>query len=57
MVETKSITEQLAEFNKIIDDLANMDVNLEDSDKALHLLCMLPKSYESFKDTMFYGKE
>ncbi|KAK2444748.1 alpha carbonic anhydrase [Trifolium repens] len=57
MVESKSITEQLAEFNKIIDDLANIDVNLEDEDKALHLLCTLPKSYESFKDTVLYGKE
>ena len=57
MVESKSITEQLAEFNKIIDDLANIDVNLEDEDKALDLLCTLPKSYESFKDTMLYGKE
>jgi hypothetical protein len=45
------------EFNKVIDDLANIDVNLEDKDKALHLLCMLPKSNESFKDTMLYGKE
>ncbi|KAK2458211.1 alpha carbonic anhydrase [Trifolium repens] len=57
MVESKSITEQLAEFNKIIDDLANIDVKLEDEDKALHLLCTLPKSYESFKDTMLYGKD
>jgi hypothetical protein len=50
MVETKSITEQLIEFNKIIDDFENVDVNLEDEEKALHLLCVLPKSYESFKD-------
>ncbi|KAK2397311.1 alpha carbonic anhydrase [Trifolium repens] len=57
MVETKPITEQLAEFNKILDDLANIDVTLEDGDKALHLLCALPKSYEGFKDTMLYGKE
>ncbi|KAK2410739.1 alpha carbonic anhydrase [Trifolium repens] len=57
MVESKSITEQLTEFNKIIDDLANIDVKLEDEDKALHLLCTLRKSYESFKDTMLYGKE
>jgi hypothetical protein len=54
MVVTKSITEQLTEFNKIIDDLANVDVNLEDEDKALHLLCALPKSYESFKDTALW---
>ncbi|KAK2408720.1 hypothetical protein QL285_044210 [Trifolium repens] len=57
MVESKSITEQLTEFNKIIDDLANIDVNLEDEDKALHLLCTLPKSNESFKDSMLYCKE
>ncbi|MCI91080.1 cytochrome P450, partial [Trifolium medium] len=29
MVDNKSVVEQLAEFNKIIDDLANIDVNLE----------------------------
>ncbi|MCI00981.1 cytochrome P450 [Trifolium medium] len=57
MVGTKFITEQLTEFKKIIDDLANIDLNLEDEDKALHLLCMLPKTYESFKDTMLYGKQ
>ncbi|CAJ2666798.1 unnamed protein product [Trifolium pratense] len=57
MVETKSMTEEQAEFNKIIDYLANLEVNLEDEDKALHLLCTLPKSYESFKDTMLYGRE
>lgn len=57
MVESKPIMEQLTEFNKIIDDLANIDVNLDDEDKALHLLCALPKSFENFKDTMLYGKE
>jgi hypothetical protein len=57
IVESKSITEQPEEFNKIIDDFANIDGNLEDEDKALHLLCTLPKSYESFKDTMLYGNE
>ena len=35
IVESKSMTEQLAEFNKIIDDLANVDVTLEDGDKVL----------------------
>jgi len=37
--------------------LANIDVNLEDEDKVLHLLCALPRSFENFKDTMLYGKE
>jgi hypothetical protein len=39
------------------DDLTNIDVNLEDEDKTLHLLCALPKCYENFKDIMLYGKK
>ena len=57
MVKSKPIMEQLMEFNKIIDDLANIDVNLKDEDKTLHLLCALPISFENFKDTMLCGKE
>ena len=57
MVESKAIMEQLTEFNKILDDLENIEVQLEDEDKAILLLCALPKSFESFKDTMLYGKE
>ncbi|CAJ2646442.1 unnamed protein product [Trifolium pratense] len=57
MSENKSVVEQLSEFNKIIDDLANIDVNLEDEDKAFHLLCALPKSFENLKDALLYGKE
>jgi len=57
MVESKAIMEQLTEFNKILDDLENIEVQLKDEDKAILLLCALPKSYESFKDIMLYGKE
>jgi hypothetical protein len=45
------------EFNKILVDLVNLEVKIEDEDKALLLLCALPRSYEHFKDTMLYGKE
>jgi hypothetical protein len=57
MVENKSVSEQLSEFNKIIDDLANVDVKIEDEDQAFHLLCALPKSLEHLKDALLYGKE
>ncbi|MCI42708.1 cytochrome P450, partial [Trifolium medium] len=36
---------------------ANIDVNLEEEDKALHLMCALPRSLENFKNTLLYGKE
>jgi len=57
MVESNAIIEQLTEFNKIFDDLENIEVHLEDEDKAILLLCALPRSFESFKNTMLYGKE
>ena len=42
---------------KILNDLENIEVHLGDEDKAILLLCALPRSFESFKDTMLYGKE
>ncbi|GAU47272.1 hypothetical protein TSUD_280950 [Trifolium subterraneum] len=46
-----------AKFNKIIDDLANIDVKINDEDQAFHLLCALPKSLENLKDALLYCKE
>jgi hypothetical protein len=57
MVESKAIMQNLTKFKKILDDLENIEVHLDDEDKAILLLCALPRSFESFKDTMLYGKE
>ena len=57
MQEDKSIDEQLDLFNKLILDLENIDVTIEDEDQALLLLSSLPKSYTNFKDTLLYGRE
>ncbi|PON41343.1 Zinc finger, CCHC-type [Parasponia andersonii] len=57
MNEEKSISDQIDKFNKIIDDLENIEIKLEDEDKALILLNALPKAYEHFKDAMLYGRE
>nr|GEW51349.1 zinc finger, CCHC-type [Tanacetum cinerariifolium] len=51
------ISEHIDEFNKIVLDLANIDVKFEDEDLALLLLTSLPASYEHFVDTLLYGRE
>jgi hypothetical protein len=48
MVETKFILNKLSEFNKIIDDLINIEVKF-DKDEILLLLSLLLKSFEHFK--------
>jgi len=56
MVEPKPIVEQLTNFNKIIDDLVNIKVTLDDEDKVLLLLCGLPRPFNNFKGASLYEK-
>ncbi|RDX80094.1 hypothetical protein CR513_39390, partial [Mucuna pruriens] len=55
---SKSIAKQLAYFNKILDDLENIDVKLDDENKVLQLLNSIKKkSFEIFKGIILYGKD
>ena len=56
-LEDRGISEQLEEFNKAVDDLENIDVQIDDEDKAIMLLNALPKSYDHLRDAMVYGRE
>ncbi|GJY80991.1 hypothetical protein Tco_0493742 [Tanacetum coccineum] len=49
--------DHIDEFNKLILDLANIDIEIDDEDQALMLLMSLPSSYENFVETLFYGRE
>ncbi|GJV83736.1 hypothetical protein Tco_1523634 [Tanacetum coccineum] len=49
--------DHINEFNKLILDLANIDIEIEDEDQALMLLTLLPSSYENFVETLLYGRE
>nr|GEZ33770.1 retrovirus-related Pol polyprotein from transposon TNT 1-94 [Tanacetum cinerariifolium] len=53
----KKLFEHIDEFNKLIGDLANIDVDIDDEDQALMLLTSLPPSYDNFVETLFYGRE
>ena len=57
MSESKSIAENLDDFNKLILDLADIEIKIDDEDKAVIILNSLPKSFSNFVDTMKYGRE
>jgi len=56
MVKSRTIIEQSMKFNKIYDDLVNIEVNIQDKEekKTLLLLCALPISFEHFKSTILF---
>jgi len=56
-VNSKSIVEKLTEFTKILDVLVNIEIDINNEDKIILLLCALPRFFEHFKYNMFYDKE
>ena len=57
MSDEMHVEEQLDKFNKLVLDLENIDVKIDDEDQALLLLCALPRSFNHFKETLLYGRE
>ncbi|KAH9668968.1 hypothetical protein KPL70_021600 [Citrus sinensis] len=52
-----AMKDHVDEFNKLIFDLENVNIILEDEDKALILLSSLLESYEHFVDTLLYKRQ
>ncbi|KAI0527473.1 hypothetical protein KFK09_003074 [Dendrobium nobile] len=57
MEETKELRNHLDDFNKLILDLKNVDVTIDEEDQGIILLSSLLKTYENIVDTMLYGKQ
>nr|GEW88640.1 retrovirus-related Pol polyprotein from transposon TNT 1-94 [Tanacetum cinerariifolium] len=53
----KKLSEHIYEFNKLIGDLAKIDIDIDDKDQALMLLTSLPPSYDNFVETLLYGRD
>jgi len=56
MTESRTMVEQLTNFNKIMDAMENTEVKLEEEDKNLLILNTFPKTYEHFKDICYLGR-
>ena len=52
MEEGSSIREYINKFDRIISDLKDIEVTVEDENQALLLLLSLPKSYENLVQTL-----
>ncbi|GKC30305.1 hypothetical protein Tco_1037599 [Tanacetum coccineum] len=51
------LCDHINDFNKLILDLANTNIEIEDEDQSLMLLMLFPSVYEKFVETLLYGRE
>ncbi|KAG8483218.1 hypothetical protein CXB51_022126 [Gossypium anomalum] len=47
----------ISQFITLLNDLKNLEVHIDDEDQAMLLLCSLPPSYKSFRETLIYGRD
>ena len=57
MIEGMSLEDHLTTFKEIVSDLENMEVKYDEVDLGLILLCSLPSSYATFRDTILYSRD
>lgn len=55
MDEAKSIEDNLDSFQKLVDDLASLNIQISDEDQVIQLLMSLPPPYEPLVHTLKYG--
>ncbi|MFQ6662073.1 hypothetical protein Gotur_030010 [Gossypium turneri] len=47
--------DHISQFITLLNDLKNVEVYIDDEDQDMLLLCSLPPSYKSFRETLIYG--
>ncbi|KAG8473398.1 hypothetical protein CXB51_035716 [Gossypium anomalum] len=57
MNESELLRYHISQFITLLNDLNNVEVHIDDEDQAMLLLCSLPPSYKSFKETLIYGRD
>ena len=57
MAKGTTLEEHLTTFKEIVADLETLEVKYEEEDLRLMLLCSLPNSYATFRDTILYSRD
>ncbi|MFQ6645677.1 hypothetical protein Gotur_020163 [Gossypium turneri] len=56
MNEGELLRDHISQFITLLNDLKNIEVLINDEDQTMLLLCSLPPSYKSFKETLIYDR-
>ncbi|MFQ6660968.1 hypothetical protein Gotur_029288 [Gossypium turneri] len=57
MNEGELLRDHISQFITLLNDLKNVEVHIDDEDQTMLLLCSLPPSYKSFRETLIYGRD
>ncbi|MBA0872886.1 hypothetical protein Goshw_022726 [Gossypium schwendimanii] len=57
MNECELLKDHISQFISLLNDLKNAEVYIDDEDQVMILLCSLPLSYKSFRETLIYGRD
>ncbi|MFQ6633662.1 hypothetical protein Gotur_010129 [Gossypium turneri] len=57
MNECELLGDYISQFISLLNDLKNVEVKIDDEDQTMLLLCSLPYSYKSFRETLIYGRD
>ncbi|MFQ6668449.1 hypothetical protein Gotur_034097 [Gossypium turneri] len=57
MNEGELLRDHISQFITLLNDLKNVEVHIDDKDQAMLLLCFLPPSYKSFRETLIYSRD
>ncbi|KAH1091748.1 hypothetical protein J1N35_019005 [Gossypium stocksii] len=55
--ECELLRDHIGQFTTLLNDLKNVEVQIDDEDQTMLLLCYLPSSYKSFRETLIYGRD
>ncbi|MFQ6626445.1 hypothetical protein Gotur_004574 [Gossypium turneri] len=57
MNEGELLRDHISQFITLLNDLKNIEIHIDDEDQAMLLLCSIPPSHKSFRDTLIYGRD